>query len=151
MGKVIKLFVLVFILFITGCTDKYITCKIEIYNKDNNYTFIANYKVYYKESYVTKIEKEEIYKSTDVKMIEYFDEYKTLEYDNLNTLYKGYTFNIEKASDTVTIYTVVDMSLVDVKKMVKDNYLNEDYAIGKNLTTSGLKYFYKSKGIKCDI
>ena len=152
MKNIFKLFTLIIVLFISGCSkDKYITCINEINNKENNYKLNATYKIYYKDSYVTKIEKEETYKSSEEDIVEYFNEYKRLEYDNLNKLYNGYTFNIESRDNYLYIKTNIDMSLTSVKKMVKDGYLNEDYAIGNKLTISGAKYFYKDKGANCDI
>ena len=152
MNKTFKVFILISILFITGCgKDKYITCKSEITNKENNYTLSATYKIYYKDSYVTKIEKEEIYKSSSEDIIEYFNEFKNLEYDNLNDLYGGYTYIINSDKESLNISAVIDMNNVDVKAMIKNGYLNEDYAISNRLTTSGAKYFYKAKGATCDI
>ena len=152
MNKTFKVFILISILFITGCgKDKYITCKSEITNKENNYTLSATYKIYYKDSYVTKIEKEEIYKSSSEDIIEYFDEYKNLEYDNLNDLYGGYSYTIDSNKDFIKLNAVIDINNVDVKQMIKNGYLDKDYTISNKLTTSGAKYFYKEKGATCDI
>ncbi|MBQ9072348.1 MAG: hypothetical protein IJY25_04255 [Bacilli bacterium] len=152
MNKTFKVFILLFVLFITGCgKDKYITCKSEITNKENNYTLTATYKIYYKDAYVTKIEKEEIYKSSSEDIIEYFDEYKNLEYDNLNDLYGGYSYTIDSNKDFIKLNAVIDINNVDVKQMIKNGYLDKDYTISNKLTTSGAKYFYKEKGATCDI
>lgn len=140
------------IIFITGCSkQKYMTCTIELENNNQNYTLNAIYKVYYKDKYVTKIEKEEIYKSDDKKVLDYFNEYKNLEYNNLNDIYGGFEFNVNYKEDTVKLSSSIDMSVIDVKKMVANNYLDKNYVVANKLTTSGAKYFYSSKGASCDI
>lgn len=140
------------IIFITGCSkQKYMTCTIELENNNQNYTLNAIYKVYYKDKYVTKIEKEEIYKSDDKKVLDYFNEYKNLEYNNLNDIYGGFEFNVNYKEDTVKLNSSIDMSVIDVKKMVANNYLDKNYVVANKLTTSGAKYFYSSKGASCDI
>lgn len=147
-----KIIILIFILFITGCSkEKYIICKSDITNKENNYTLTATYKIYYKDTYVTRIEKEEIYNSSDEDIIEYFDEYKNLEYNNLNDLYGGYNYTINSDENYVKVNAIISMDNVDVKKMIRNKYLDKDYTISNKLTISGAKYFYKEKGAKCDI
>ena len=43
------------------------------------------------------------------------------------------------------------MSLVDVKQMIKNGYLDKNYVINNKLTTSGIVKIYESKGAICDI
>ena len=40
---------------------------------------------------------------------------------------------------------------LNIKSMVNDEFLDKYYVKNNKLTLSGLKQFYKSKGIDCDI
>jgi len=43
------------------------------------------------------------------------------------------------------------MNLVDIKKMIKNKYIDRDYINSNKLTTGGIKNIYKEKGAICDI
>lgn len=149
-----KIYILsfLFIVLLTGCSkNKYFTCNINLDNNVQNYNLDAEYKVYYKDSYVTKIEKEEVYTSKNKDTLKYFYEYKDLEYLNLNNLYGGTIYSVDLNEDKVIMKATIDMNLVDIKSMVKNNYINEDYVLINKLTISGIKSLYKSKGATCDI
>lgn len=150
MNKIKKIIGLVLVLLITGCgKSKFIMCTSNIKNENQNYELKAKYKIYYKDKYVTKIEQEETYNSEDRKVIDYFDEYKNLEYNNLNDIYGGFTYSMKKDKEFVNIKTTIDMDTLDLKQMIKDGYIDNDYVISGKLTTSGAKYFYESKGSVC--
>ena len=147
-----KIISIIFILFIVGCGKKdYITCNIDIDNNIQNYTMNGTYKIYYDNNYVTKVEKYEKYISPDKTVIDYFDEYKNLEYYNLNDLYNGFIYKINKKENSVEIDVNIDFNSVNIKQMVKDKKIDKDYVISNKLTTSGIVKFYESKGAKCDI
>jgi hypothetical protein len=115
------------------------------------YHLSATYKVYYKNSYVTKVEKNEIYETDNEDTYNYFNEAKDLEYQNLNNLYGGIIHNISLKENKVILDAIIDMSIADIKKMIKNKYIDIDYVIGNNLTVGGIKNIYKEKGIICDI
>ena len=147
-----KIILVLFILLIVGCGKKnYITCNVEVNNNIQNYTMNGSYKIYYNNNYVTRIEKQERYISPDKTMLDYFNEYKNLEYSNLNYLYNGYSFKIDSDEKSVDIDADIDMSLVNIKKMIKDDYLDKNYVINNKLTTSGIVKIYESKGAVCNI
>lgn len=147
---IIKISSIALVLLVCGCSkDKYITCTNEINNEFENYELRATYKIYYKDSYVTKIEKKEKYTSSDKKVIDYFEEYKDLDYSYSKDVYGGYDYTIKKNKDYVEIKTTIDMNLVDIKSMVRDGKLDKDYVISNKLTTSGAQYYYKSIGAEC--
>ena len=79
------------------------------------------------------------------------NEYKNLEYENINSLYGGTTYNVNLKEDEVILNATIDMNLIDINKMVKNKYIDKDYVVSNKLTVSGIKYIYKSKGAKCDI
>lgn len=146
--KIIFVFISVFVL--TGCSDKYFVCETNIENTDLNYTLTAKYKIYYNKNYVTKIEKKEKYNSNDKNIINYFNDYKNLELNNLNDLYGGFDYEIKVDNKNVIIKNNIDLKITNIKKMVKDNYLNEYYVVNNKLTTTGAKYYYKERGAVCD-
>jgi len=147
-----RLFVILIILFLTGCNkDNYFVCKIDLNNEVDEYHLNAIYKVYYENSYVTKIEKEEIYTSETKDILNYFKEYKDLEYIDLNNLYGGIVHEVKLINNKVKLTSSIDMTLVDIKKMVKNNYIDEDYVVYNKLSVGGIKNIYKEKGASCDI
>lgn len=146
-----RIIILILLLVITGCSsDKSFICKMDIENDIQDYKLDGTYTIYYKDSYVTKIEKIEKYNSTNQDTLDYLNEYLNLDYENLNRKYNGYTYDVLLSEDYVRLESVIDMNSVDVKKMKKDNYIEEDYVIGENITTSGIKYFYEQKGAICE-
>ena len=147
-----KLISIIFILFLVGCSKgKYLTCDIDVENNIQNYVMTGTYKIYYDNNYVKKIEKKEKYISSDRSIINYFDEYKNLEYYNLKDLYGGIEYKINKNETSVNLNVNINLDLVDIKNMLKNGYINKDYIISNKLTTSGIVKFYESKGAKCHI
>ena len=147
-----KIIGFIFILFLVGCSKKeYVTCNIDINNTKENYHMNGVYNIYYDGNYVTKIIKQETYVSSDDAMIEYFNESKSLEYYNLNDLYGGVTYKIKENDKSINLDVVIDMNSMNVKEMVKDNYIDKNYVVSNKLTLTGAKYIYESKGAKCDI
>lgn len=144
------IFLCICIFLFTGCSDKYFICTINLENEDMNYSLDSKYKIYYNKNYVTKIEKEDIYKSEDSDIVIYFNDSKNLELSNSNDLYGGFNYNIDRTREEVKIKTIIDLSITDVRKMVNNSYLNEDYVVGNKLTTTGAKYFYKDRGAICE-
>lgn len=147
-----RIVLLLIVVLLTGCSkDEYFTCEIDLNNEQMEYHLNATYKVYYKNSYVTKIEKNEIYETYNEDTYNYFNEAKNLEYINLNNLYGGITHTISLEENKVILDATYDMSIVDIKKMLKNKYIDRYYVIGNNLTVGGIKNIYKEKGAICDI
>ena len=146
-----KIISLIFILFLVGCSNDYITCNIEVNNNIQDYNMIGEYKIHYKGNYVTKIKEQEKYISSNKNTLNYFEESKKLDYYNLNDLYGGYTYTISNSDGSINFSSIIDMELVDIKKMVKDKKIDKDYVISNKLTTSGIVKIYESKGAICDI
>lgn len=152
MKNIFKIFSLIFILFLVGCKkEEIIICNIEVNNDVQNYNMVGTYKIYHNDNYVTNIEKEEKYKSDNIDMIDYFYESKKLEYSNLNDIYGGITYEVSNTDNSVDLNIVIDTKNLDIKKMVKNNYIDKDYVISNKLTTSGLIKIYESKGAICNI
>ena len=151
MKKVFISFLFITFFLLVGCTkEKSFNCKIDIYNEIDEYKLIANYKIYYKNTEVLKIEKDEKYISDNEKTLEYFNEYKKLEYENLNNLYGEVLYNINISDNEVNINSTIDMATLDIKKMKKDKYIDRDYIINNKLTTGGIKDLYENRGAICE-
>ena len=151
MKKVFISFLFITFFLLVGCTkEKSFNCKIDIYNEVDEYKLIANYKIYYKNTEVLKIDKEEKYISDNEKTLEYFNEYKKLEYENLNNLYGEVLYNISDSENEVIIKSTIDMANLDIKKMRKDKYIDRDYIINDKLTTGGIKDLYENRGAICE-
>lgn len=147
-----KIVILLLTLCTLGCSKSdYISCDISVNNSMQNYKMQGTYKIYYDKNFVTKIEKEETYTSLDENIISYFEEAKNLEYYNLNDIYDGFNYTINKKDESLNLNIVIDMNKVDVNRLVKDDRLDKDYVISDKLTVSGAKKLYKAIGAVCDI
>lgn len=147
-----KIIIFIFIIFLTGCSkNNYITCNINIENKVDNYNLNGIYRIYHKNNFVTKIEKEESYISSDESVIEYFNEIKDIEYYSLNDIYDGFSYKINTIENKIDLFVNIDLELVDLKQMVKDKKLEKEYVVSNRLTTNGIVRFYEAKGALCDI
>lgn len=145
------MFLLVVFICMSGCgNEKYFVCTIDLDNSKENYSLNATYKVYYDGNYVTKIEKNDYYSSNDLTVLDYFKEYKTLEYDNLNSLYGGFDYSVDLKENDLIFNTTINLEEVDIKKMLSNGDINSDYVVSNKLTTSGIKYLYKAKGAICE-
>lgn len=144
-----KIFVLILIILLTGCKSKYITCTINLNNDSMNYSLDAKYKIYYKSKYVTKIEKEERYITENKDTYKYLSDSKELEYSMLNNSYGGYKYTLDKTRTGIKIKATVDISKLDVQKMVSDKIIDKYYTSKDEILLSGIKKYYESKSAIC--
>lgn len=144
-----KILILILIILITGCKSKYITCTINLKNESMNYSFDAKYKIYYKSKYVTKIVKEERYISDNKDTFKYLSESKELEYSMLKNSYGGYDYTIDTTRTGVKIKATIDVSNLDVEKMVSDKVIDKYYTAKDEILLSGIKKYYESKSAIC--
>ena len=148
-----KVFVFLSLFLLVGCTGKIEqrTCKINVENGQEGYILKGEYKIYYdKYEYVTKIEKQEKYKSDDEEILDYFNRSKELEYKNLSK-YKGYEYSIENKDNEINVSVTIDLKQTDVKQMILDKKIDRDYTDRNKITLYGIKDYYESKGAICDI
>lgn len=147
-----KVIVFIFLLFLVGCSkEEIIICNIEVENNLQDYTMKGIYQIYYRDNYVSRIEKEEQFISKNESVLKYLNESKNLEYYNLNDLYGGYKYIINYNETVVSIKTTIDLNLVDLEAMEKDKKIDNTYIVNNRLTTSGIVRIYESKGAICDI
>lgn len=146
-----KVFISILLLvLLTGCSDKYFECNKNIYNEMQDYELNAKYKVYYENSFVTKIEKEEIYISDNIDTLNYFNEYKKLEYENVNNLYGEVIYSINRSENKITIYSTIETELLNIKKMKNNKYIDSEAVINNKIATGGIKNIYKAQGFTCE-
>lgn len=143
--------IIIFVMVLSGCKkEEYFTCKIDLYNDIEEYELNAVYKVYHDGSFVTKVEKKETYISSNEETIDYFYEYKNLEYQSLESLYGGVVYNIDLKKGKVIMNSTIDMTITNIKKMVKNKFIDRDYVVSNKFTVSGIKKRYQEKGAICD-
>ena len=141
---------IIIVLLLSGCKDKYTTCKINVNNKEMQYTNTGFYKIYYKKSFVNKIEKSEVYESKDRSVLDYFENGLNIEINSLNEKYGGFEHSIKRKNNKVYIETIIDLKKVNIDKMIKDKYLNKYYIKNNKVTLGGIKLFYESRGAVCE-
>ena len=152
MKKKFNMLIIFIFLLLVGCSkEKYTVCNLKLSDKNFGYNLNSTYKVYYDNNYVKKIDKKEVYSSQNEEVLNYFFDLKLIDYNNLNDLYGGYEFSIEQNKSSIIINTIIQLDKVDIKRMLKDGYIDNNYVVSNKLTVSGLKYLYQSKGFICDI
>lgn len=145
-----KILIILFMFLIVGCKNKSeLICTFDIKNMDN-YSLDAKYTITNEGNFVKKIIKEEIYECENEEILKYLYNSKDLEYMNLKDLYGGYNYDLKINNDKVVLNVVINLNDVNLEKMVKDNYIDEDYILSNKLTTSGIKRIYESKGGTCN-
>lgn len=145
------IFIALMLAFVTGCgREKNFTCISSIKNDSLNYELEAKYKIFYKGSYVTKINKTEKYISKEKDILKYFENSKVLEYDNSNDIYGGFNYEVKKGNDYIEIKTIIDMKIADIDKMAKNGYIDKDFVVSDKFTINGAHYFYESIGAVCN-
>ena len=147
-----KIIILFLTILLCGCKSKYTICKIDISNNDLNYKMEAEYRIYYKNSFVTKIEKIEDYyiQDNDIDNIKYLYESKKVELDSLQTMYNGYIYIVNRDKNHISAKIDIDISQIDIEKMLDDEYIDKNYVNNNKITVGGIKLFYESKGAKCE-
>lgn len=149
--KVLKICSLLLVFMLVGCSkEKSMICDINVNNTVQNYSIIGTYKIYYKNDFVNRIEKQEKYLSDDKFMIDYFNQSKELEYYNLSDNYGGVIYEIKSTDNTVMIKASINFKDFDITQMSKDGNIDRDYVINGRLTLSGIKHIYEEKGAFCN-
>ena len=144
-----KIVLLIILIILTGCNNNYVTCKIDIENSSMEYKFHAEYKIYYKSKYVTKIVKNERYTTDNKETHKYLKEAKELEYSMLKSTYGGYDYDVDTTRTGVKIEATVDVKKLDVEKLVSDKIIDKYYTSKEEILLSGLKKHYESKSAIC--
>lgn len=147
-----KLIIVILILLCLGCSkEEYMLCEFSNVDKSQNYESSITYKIYYDNDKVKKINIEEIYISPDESVRNYFNEYRKIYYYDLHKKYDEHIYKSEEIDEKLIINVDIDYNDVDMKKMIKDKYIDVAYTKGGYLTKNGAKLFYEEKGAKCEV
>ena len=151
MKKIIKIgFVFAFILFVSGCNKKAVTCTIENDQSASGYVIKTTYNIYSNKDIVTKVETNEVITSKNNTILAYFEKNNKDKYDSENKKYGGYTVNVLNKDGKVTTNITIDYNKMDVDKFVTDNTAMKSYVNDKHqVTLKGAKTLYESLGATC--
>lgn len=146
-----KIIPVLIILICCGCgKDRSMLCTSKINNDNQNYKGDITYKIYYKGSRVYKIDIEEIYRSDEEEVIKYFDEARNIYYEELNKKYGGYSLKKDVYENKINLSVNIDYEKVNIRKMIKDGYIDLSYTKGGYLTKNGVKVILTDRGMKCE-
>lgn len=159
-----KLLVLIpiVLLCITGCkvnvtvngknvldNSKKVVCTLN--KKESNVTLTGTYTIKYNDEFVSKVEVKEEYVSSDKSILDSFAESINENYEEFNSEYGGYTYNITETPDKLVVETTLDYDAMDIKNYLKDYPDAKSYINGDNkVTLSGIKNVYTSLGATCE-
>lgn len=154
MKKISMLFIIIFMLLLTGCEStsnyKLITCTKEATLSDSDTTADIKYEVYYEGDYVKKtVSTEKITSNNEQTLKKYKDSYEKVfsKYKNI----KYYTNTVTTNANTVTSKTTINYNKVDSTKIIEiegkeGNIFEEDGKVKLNTLLS----VYKKYGSSCD-
>ncbi len=139
-------------LIFTGCSSSKEELALKCsYTKDlNTYGQIeANYEVYAKDGYVTKVNSKEYVTSDNEQLLTSYEQSLSLSYLNQNAKYGGYTNKVSIDGNKLTSVTDIDYSKVDLNQMSKDNSIINNYVKNGKLELDGIKKIYEALGATC--
>lgn len=140
-------------LLFTGCGSKEelaLKCSYSKEMKTLGYKTDAEYEVYAKDGYVTKVNSNEYVESDNEKILTTFEQTLSLTYLNQNNKYGGYTNKVSIDGNKLTSITNIDYSKVDLNQLAKDNSLINDYVKNGKLQVEGVKKIYEALGATCE-
>ena len=144
MKQMKKLLVIPIILIaLTGCGSKEVTCTRS--TNQTNLTMDVRYDVKYKGKYVTNEKRTEVLKTDDESIIKAYKAQLENIFENYKDL-KYYETSIKVKDNTLTAYTDINYSKVDMKKLKKIDQTVTDEKIKLN----DLLDAYKKLGFTCN-
>ncbi len=126
--------------------DAKIVCTADYDYNDLHYVTGAKYVVFAdKDNRVTKIVSREITKSTDKSIL---NNAETLYQDNIDKMesYGGYSYNIDRNKDSITVDMTIDYAEFNIKKFKEDTKSD----INDEPTIDEIYKSYVSLGLKCE-
>ena len=144
-----KKIVLILVLLMCGCSNKYIVCSIKTKNTQQNYRMDSTYTIYYHNGYVKKVSEKETYLSNDETVLDYYENYLKMQLLNFQKLYGGITYEISTNKNIVTYQGNINFDKVDTKALKHYNYVNGSYIKGNRVTLTGIVNRYEQKGAIC--
>lgn len=151
MKKYIKLLLLIIVVTIlSGCKSKLDTAECNFESKQSDYKINTNYKIYYKDNIVEKVDIDEVITSSSKdKLKEFNNSFKSL-YDSNNSMYGGYTYDIKINKNKLVLSANIDYTVFDMNKFINNNAAMKEYINKDNkLTLDGIIKMYEASGSTC--
>ena len=148
-----KLVILIVIsLYLTACNNKSgtINCTMSQNEELLGYNITSNYSIIYKDNYVTEVNGEDIIVSDFNDTIEELENELTSGYDELNELYGGHNYNINKEDNKLIIDININFNELKLKEYIEGIPLLTDYYKNNKLLKDGLILYYEDGGYQCN-
>lgn len=144
-----KIFIIIIILFITGCGSKKMICNLDVDNGDQGYQLSSKYVIHYRNNYVQKVEITETYSSQNSSILDYFGKYLKTTSHNFKNNYGNIEYSQVKKNKSLIYKANINYSKIDVKKLIENNDISKDQVKNNMIMISGMKETYESKGAIC--
>ena len=148
-----KLVMLIVIsLYLTACNNKNgtINCTMSQNEELLGYNITSNYSIIYKDNYVTEVNGQDIIVSDFNDTIEELENELTSGYDELNELYGGHNYNINKEDNKLIIDININFNELKLKEYIEGIPLLTDYYKNNKLLKDGLILYYEDGGYQCN-
>lgn len=148
-----KLVILIVIsLYLTACNNKSgtINCTMSQNEELLGYNITSNYSIIYKDNYVTEVNGQDIIVSDFNDTIEELENELTSGYDELNELYGGHNYNINKEDNKLIIDININFNELKLKEYIEGIPLLTDYYKNNKLLKDGLILYYEDGGYQCN-
>ena len=148
-----KLVILIVIsLYLTACNNKngIINCTMSQNEELLGYNITSNYSIIYKDNYVTEVDGQDIIVSDFNDTIEELENELTSGYDELNELYGGHNYNINKEDNKLIIDININFNELKLKEYIEGIPLLTDYYKNNKLLKDGLILYYEDGGYQCN-
>ena len=146
-----KLFIVVFILLLTGCkSSNIIECTMESPKSFTDYTFSAKYSIYKDGDYVKSITSIETYTADDVQELNNLKEEAETMYKAYNDRYGGYVYSFTINNNTLESKVIVNYDVMNYTRYLEDNPVMANYTKNNRFTVDGAKAMYALLGAKCN-
>ena len=148
-----KLVILMVIsLYLTACNNKNgtINCTMSQNEELLGYNITSNYSIIYKDNYVTEVNGQDIIVSDFNDTIEELENELTSGYDELNELYGGHNYNINKEDNKLIIDININFNELKLKEYIEGIPLLTDYYKNNKLLKDGLILYYEDGGYQCN-
>ena len=114
------------------------------------YNITSNYSIIYKDNYVTEVNGQDIIVSDFNDTIEELENELTSGYDELNELYGGHNYNINKEDNKLIIDININFNELKLKEYIEGIPLLTDYYKNNKLLKDGLILYYEDGGYQCN-
>ena len=151
MKKYIKLLLLIIVVTIlSGCKSKLDTVECNFESKQSDYKINTNYKIYYKDNIVEKVDIDEVITSSSKDKLDEFNNSFKSQYDSNNSMYGGYTYDIKINKNKLVLSVNIDYTVFDMNKFINNNAAMKEYINKDNkLTLDGIIKMYEASGSTC--